>query len=539
MLTDRHVLRETADMGMESPYFLGNEIIGLSKDELPRPPEEIEPLYDWLDMPRPATMGPVQKWLRFWSSPRFTAKTYAALVWILCQILRDRNIRVIIQGEEKQMAVDSVMLLREWMEAPEFVSLYGRFESKFWLKDQLTIACRDMARKDPTLRALGLDVPMQGKRCDINLWDDLVGESNYDSDEGLKKVEKRVSATMPLIKPRGIGIYNCTRWSPYDMSTDDKTITGADGIIKQWMDHQNSPHASTTFPTWDCAGPRGFFGAYAVKGDEKFYPHAAPGELLYPTVLPEEEMGRLRKTWSAEFFASQALNDPIPAGTQYFEKENLQHFDVLKEDGSRADVLTGAMPFMAMDPASGKVKAAGKPRDQTAMIVGFIKWLDNVPMGYVVDWIGGVWKPSQVTDRFFNLVQKWKPRKIFVETNIGGEFIMAPLRNRAQELHMFLPLVDNPASLHGTGKKVARIEAMQEPYAYRQIWHATELKNSPGESEMVRWKPSGALHDDLIDVLAQWFLSATKTKFMAGSPQGRRASRRGFGMARRYTHTGM
>ncbi len=80
---------------------------------------------------------------------------------------------------------------------------------------------------------------------------------------------------------------------------------------------------------------------------------------------------------------------------------------------------------------------------------------------------------------------------------------------------------------------------MQEPYAYRQIWHATELKNSPGESEMVRWKPSGALHDDLIDVLAQWFLSATKTKFMASSPAGRRAARRGFGMVRRYTHTGM
>ncbi len=153
--------------------------------------------------------------------------------------------------------------------------------------------------------------------------------------------------------------------------------------------------------------------------------------------------------------------------------------------------------------------------------------------------IGGVWKPSQVTDRFFNLVQKWKPRKIFVETNIGGEFILDPLRKRAQEINIFLPLVDNPASLHGTGKKIARIETMQEPYNERRIYHATELKNCPGESEQVRWKPSGSLHDDLIDVLAQWWLSATKTKFMAGSPQGRRASRRGFGMVRRYTHTGM
>jgi hypothetical protein len=527
--------RERAQAGTDDPYFLGAEIIGLSKDELPRPIEEIGPYYDWLDTPRPELLDELQVWLRFWSTSRFTAKTYGFLVWALCKILRNRNIRIIIQGEEKQMAMESVMLMREWMEEPAFVSLYGRMESKLWLKDQLTVSQRTKARKDPTLRALGLDVPMQGKRCDINLWDDLVGDTNYESEEGLRKVEKRVQATMPLIVPGGMGLYICTRWSPYDLSTDATTMSGQPGIIKIWKDHKDPK----TYPTWDCAGKNGYFGAYAQDGDDDFYAHAVEGEPLYPTVLNEGEIARKRITMQAEFFASQVLNNPIPAGTEYFSQDNLQHFNPVEEDGSRSERLVGLLPFMAVDPASGKKKAAGKVRDATTMCVGFIGWQENTPIGFVVDWIGGVWKPTEIQDRFFNLVDKWKPRKIWVETNIGGEHVIDPLKRRAQDLGLFLPIIDNPSSLHGTGKKPVRIGALQEFYSYRQIWHAEHLKNCPGEQEMLRWKPIGALHDDWVDVLAQWWLTGIKKRYAPayGNQNDRRLS--GFSQKARYKHTGM
>ena len=534
-MRDSELLKERALEGTKDPYFLGTEIIGLSKDELPRPPDEIQPYYDWLDQERPARMSKLQKWLRFWSTCRFTGKTYGLLVWLMCRILRDRNIRIIIQGEEKQMAIDSVMLMREWLSEPSFVRLYGPMEGRLWLKDQLTISQRNVARKDPTIRALGLDVPMQGKRCDINVWDDLVGESNYDTDDGLKKVEKRVQATMPLIRPGGIGIYVCTRWSPYDLSTDDRTISGEPGIIKQWKDHKDPK----TFPVWDCAGVHGYFGAYAQEGDEKVYPHAVPLEPLYPTVLDEGEIQRYRQTMRQEFFASQVLNNPIPAGTQYFDKDDLQHFPLINEDGSRSERLIGCIPMMAMDPASGKQKVAGKVRDATTMCVGFIGWHEDTPVGYVVDWIGGVWKPTEIQDRFFNMVDKWKPRKIWIETNIGGEHVVDPLKRRAREMGLFLPVLDNPSSLYGTGKKVARISALQEYYSYRQIWHAIHLKNCPGEQEMLRWKPVGALHDDWIDVLAQWWLTGIKKRYAplgAGKTSNRLS---GFSQRPRYRHTGV
>lgn len=535
-ITDKTLLREQAILGTKDPFYLGAEIIGLSKDELPRPADEIGPYYKWLDRPRPKRMPKLQKWLRFWSTCRFTGKTYGLLVYFMCEILRNRNIRIIIQGEQKQNAVDSVNLMREWFEEPKFVQLYGHHESKLWLKHEFTSAQRDIARRDPTVRALGLDDPMQGKRCDINAWEDLVGETNYDSEEGLTKVEKRVAATMPLIVPGGRGYYICTRWSPYDLSTDGLTVTGEPGIVKQWKDHKNPK----TFPAWECAGTRGYFGAYSQKGDEKFYPHAVEGKPLFPTILDEDEINRQRQIMGLQVFASQILNDPIPAGTQYFDEENIQHFIEIDELGQRNEALVGAVYFLAIDPASGKPKAGGKPRDSTTFCGGYVKWVENTPIGYVTDWVGGVWKPSKVEEMLFGIADRRKPRKIFVESNIGGEFIMSPWKDRARELGVFLPLVDNPASLHGTGKKVARIETMQGYYNMSQIYHEISLKNGKGEQEQLKWKPQGALHDDFIDNLAQWFLSATKKRYAPAG--GGDAQKRRSGFARRqprYASTGV
>jgi len=148
-MRDEVALLERAEAGVEDPYFLGSEIIGLSKDELPRPIEEIGPYYDWLDKPRPELLSPLQIWLRFWSTSRHTGKTYGFLVWLICRILRDPNIRIIIQSEEKQMAMESIMLMREWMEEPSFINLYGRMESKLWLTSRPWVRLWDAFRITP------------------------------------------------------------------------------------------------------------------------------------------------------------------------------------------------------------------------------------------------------------------------------------------------------------------------------------------------------------------------------------------------------
>ncbi len=500
-VSDLQLLREQAVLGLEDPFYLSTELLRL-EDNVPRTPEELKPIYGWICQPRPETMPKKQRWLRFWSSPRFTAKTYIGLVYVLQKILSDVNIRIIIQAQEKQMAVDSVKLLREWLENPKIVQLYGSFKSEDWGKEEFTISQRTKPQRDPTVRALGLDVPMQGKRCDFMWWDDLIGESN-NTDEGILKVERRVAASMPLIVPGGEALYTCTRWNSYDPSTDGFTVGNQPGILRQWKHHG----------TWDAPPPRGFFGAYAQAGDDRLFPGCEVGEPLFPGVLSEETIEEMRTTMPYGTFASQILNDPIPDDQRYFSDEDFQYFDPYTLEGEKADILVGAVPFMAVDPASGKPAAQGKPRDETTFAVGFVNWQQNVPSGFLVEWTGGIWKPSKVQDVFFDLVTQWKPRKIFVETNIGGEYFVDPIKKRARELGIFLPIADFASSLHGTGKKVARISAMQESYNYRRIWHARKLKNCKGEDQLVRWTPNGAGHDDWPDVLAMWFLQATQKRF--------------------------
>jgi len=106
-IPDRLLLKEKARLGVEDPYFLGTEIIGLAREnESPRTGPEVIPYYRWLDKPRPEKMPKKQKWLRFWSSSRYTIKTYGLAVQLTAEIIREPNVAISFQSQEKQMAVD-------------------------------------------------------------------------------------------------------------------------------------------------------------------------------------------------------------------------------------------------------------------------------------------------------------------------------------------------------------------------------------------------------------------------------------------------
>lgn len=528
-IPDRELLGAQGELALEDPWYLATEVLVL-EDEVPRTSEELQPIYDWMHQPRPERLLKTAKWLRFWSSPRFTAKTYILLVYIFVRIVKNPNIRVIIQGQEKQMAVDSVKLLREWFRLPRVIQLFGSFEDKVGDlgQEEFTVSQRTKAQKDPTIRALGLDVPMQGKRCDIMAWDDLIGETN-NNEEGIIKVEKRIAASMALVRPGGEAIYLCTRWNPYDPSTEKFTITGQPGILRQWQMHGN----------WDAPPPRGYFGAYAQPGDDMVFPHAQPGELLFPGIWSEASIAEAKVTWNHGFFSSQVLNNPIPDEDHYFTEEDIQYFDVYDSEGERSRDLVGCVFFMSVDPASGKPAKRGTIRDDTTFCVLGVKWQDQYPVGYVVEWRGGIWKPDRIQNVFFDLVQKWKPRQIYTETNIGGQYFIDPIRKRGKELGFdYLPIQDIHQTKQGanSGIKPIRIGSMQEHYNYRRIWHARDLKNSKGEDQLLRWTPNGAGHDDWADVLATAWINATARK-IGSPPKGR--VQNPFAMRKRYASTNL
>jgi hypothetical protein len=393
-----------------------------------------------------------------------------------------------VMAELKEQAVATVDMVRNWLESPRIERLYGKFKAnKNWGSESFTVAQRTIRRRDPTLQASGMDVPMQGWHPDVLVWDDLVGESN-NNPQGFAKVEKRVAASMPVLRQGGVGIFNGTRWDQDDPA--GKILAKA---AKNEM--------------WVAPPPRGFFGAYAVEGDQEFFPglDVKVGEPLFKTILPESEIESYRRDWPFDLFSSQILNDPAPIEGRWFRRENVRYFEVHDEEGNLSPELKAGVPYMAIDAAGGKESA--ERGDDTAMGVGFIRWFEKNPELRIVEAIGGRWKTDRVVHEFFMLLEKWMPYKVFIETNIGKNWLLDPLIKRARSVGLHLPYEE----VHkGKGEgKIDYIKNLVTPYQYGQILHAEHLKNSKLEHQQAQWREGGKVHDDYIDMVTMIWVNAT------------------------------
>lgn len=179
-------------------------------------------------------------------------------------------------------------------------------------------------------------------------------------------------------------------------------------------------------------------------------------------------------------------------------------------------MLDGAVSFMAIDVASGEEQV--KRGDDTALGAAYIKWLENLVQMFVVDVRGGRWKPDKVVDNFFNMMEMWRPRKIFIEANQAKGWILDPIHKRAKELGLHVPY-ETFTSTSGKASK-DRVFALHTPYTYHQIFHAEEVKNSKLEEQLLRFQPGGKEHDDYPDMLSMIWVNATKRRYREKKQRG-------------------
>jgi hypothetical protein len=508
-ISDDELIRERALRGLEDIWFFQQEILQVGKeDDLPRDEAEIRPMLDWFAQPRPVHWNFRKKFLLYSSFPRHTGKSYCLATFCAWTIVKNPNIAIMITQEQKDMAVELVDLIRDWLECERLIQCYGLFKpaGKGWAGEAVKVRQRTTSRKDPTILASGMDVPQQGRHPDISIWDDLVGDTN-NSLEGYKKVNQRISGSMPVLRQGGRGIFNGTRWGEEDPA--GKILERA---YKGWA--KDAP----TDCTWVAPPGRGFFGAYAVEGDEVFFNRSqvTVGEPLFPSILDDETIEGFRKELSPDHFASQILNDPAPLEGRIFLRENYQYFDPYKRDPNKPDMfsemlideLREGFPYLAIDPAGGKEHT--ERGDDSVIGCGFGRWVGPTPQLWCVDFRGGRWKPDKIIDTFFNMFELWGPVKIFAEVNILKEWLLDPLRKRAQMMGIHLPIEE----VHwgkGDAKK-ERIKSLVTPYTYRQIFHARSMKSGKLERQQSHWQPGGKVHDDWLDVEAMFWLCGLTNK---------------------------
>lgn len=488
-----------AKLGLQDPYYLSSQILHVENANPERPERELRPVYDYWKKERPPHFAPPVKWLRYGSFPRYTAKTVTCLIYLIQRVLVNPNLQIVIFCRLKDDAEERIDLIMKWLENPELTRLYGTFKKPgSWSKvDGITVSQRTVHSLNPTFRPVGLETPLAGKRCDMVLWDDLLDHTNNHM-AGIINVQEGVRAMLFLLKPGGEGIYLCTRYGESDPATDGYTANGDPGILRRWRVDRS----------WDAPEPNGYFGATAKPGDEKFFPYAKPGEWLFPSVWNDITVDNARKTENQRWVASQVFNDPIPESGRYFELENYQYFDLFDENQVMDPRIERCPKYLGVDPASALDSIT--KGDETAMCVMGIEWVGGDPLGYVIEWVGGIWKAPKAAAHFMHLVTRWRPKKIFIETNFGGGWLLHTLTEKAREVETFLPIQEVPKTRTTGGKE--RIQILENPYSYRRIWHSRHLKGCKGEEQLVRYTPEGTGHDDWPDAEAMIWQEVTKKR---------------------------
>ena len=501
-LTTQELLELDAKLGLEDLYHLNTNILKFGRDLgdgsfFQMPEQEIGPIARWLQTPRPNHLRPTDRRKRVLILPRGTTKTSTAQGYVAQRLLKDPNLAVLWTCEEKKLANRVCNDLAERLASEEVKARYGKLRGdRDWTFEHFTLATRVKKRKEPSFMTSGVDVPIQGWHFDLIVCDDLQGMTN-NSPEGIEKISEYLNHLWPVLNPGGELIYICTRWDYMDV---------ASYILKEW---------ETDHLAWE-APPvaRGFLGAHAVAGDEPFFRqpdgscHFTVGEPIFPSVLDEETLMTLRKDppigMGLYNYSCQYENNPLPSEAATFDPADFRYVDdwepkdELDLVNPAEELFRGLAYYMAVDFASGEEEV--RYGDDTAIHVIGVKGEDLERQMYVVESVGGKWKPDEVVDRMFVLAAKWRPVAVGVETNAMQKTMKWVIEDRMRAQGKYLPLRKLPRS--GRNAKSDCIRRLQPYYRAHSVFHFKSLRGGKLEEQLIRFKPGSRIHDDYPDSLA-------------------------------------
>ena len=111
------------------------------------------------------------------------------------------------------------------------------------------------------------------------------------------------------------------------------------------------------------------------------------------------------------------------------------------------------------------------------------------------------WKMAQAFEQVAILNEKWRPKRIPIETAGPGKVWFAALQDWMKQELIYLPLkeVSHAGTVESKSDRIARLEPI---YRSRSVFHVEHLKNSKLEMQLMRFRPGGAVHDDYPDALS-------------------------------------
>jgi phage terminase large subunit-like protein len=139
--------------------------------------------------------------------PRGAFKTTVVSIGgIIQQILRNPNIRILIDSEVMALSEKILAQIKRDMQKPEFVGLFGNMISSEHRETagEFTVSARtNMSLKEPTVTVGGIGTVKVGNHYDLIIADDLHSEQNVSTKDQIEKVISHYRLLLSLLEPDG------------------------------------------------------------------------------------------------------------------------------------------------------------------------------------------------------------------------------------------------------------------------------------------------------------------------------------------------
>lgn len=362
-------------------------------------------------------------------APRSHGKTEAiAKVFILWQIVRNRNVRILLCSKGSDLSIKSLKAVRrELRYNQKLIKDFGAFYShnNTWQDSQFQVI-RDGNYKEATVEAIGILGAVTGGRFDVIILDDIIDSLSVVEPKQRKKVSEYVDNTLiPLLEPDGAVIGVGTR-----KHFDD--IYGS--IIKNKAWAVDTDHAIIREPEkYELVeldepdvlpnGREVWFKAI-ITGD--------PGEVLCPERWPMAKLLVLRHIIGSRAFNQEYMNTITDDATAQFKLSALQ----ANRDESRS-YIAGSISdavrheyqaiIMHVDPSLAISKREAEKADSSYMVMAATGIRPNRHRDLLaIERFRGV-PTSEKFERLKTFYRRVMPELCFIESNSFATILIESL----------------------------------------------------------------------------------------------------------------
>lgn len=431
--------------------------------------------------------------------PRGHLKSHCIAVWCVWMITKQPWTTIAYVSANDELAKVQVYAIKNMLDSKEYRKLWPEMlnEEKHdrdkWSQWAINVdhPLRIKRRvRDFTLVVSTVKGTATGLHCDILIFDDVVTDRNAYTEVGRKEVRAGVSAFTGIKNPGCITKAVGTRYHPADIYNDwaESTVfvVGEDGSF-----------TGELRPQWDIAS--------AVIEDS----YEGVGEYLWPrtqcpitgawygfdiTVWAEKRADYLSHHNGAQFWAQyyNATEDPTDKkddqGFRYYQRGLLsQQGGSWFFDGKKLNIYGGM--DLAFSDDTGKT-------DFSAIVIIGVDWEGYI---YILDM--DFYKTMDAAEHYKKLMalhDKWKLKKLKIETNNGGKLIDREIKKMLRQNGRTLNIVSVSKTKHD-GNKLERYALTLTPrYSQGVILHYKGGFTSIYEDQVKRVRPR---NDDLKDAM--------------------------------------